>query len=91
MKSKGVKIQTYFKITFMQEERCHMIQNTQSITIINERDTKHYSSSILGQKRLSSFESVPHLPPNICVEVFFCLYRSTSSNTEDDGDVDDDV
>ena len=35
----------------MQEERCHMIQNTQSITIINQRDIKHFSSSISGQRR----------------------------------------
>ena len=35
----------------MQEERCHMIQNTQSITIINQRDTKRYSLSIWNQRR----------------------------------------
>ena len=44
----------------MQEERCHMIQNTQSITIINQRDIKHFSSSISGQRR--DFQ-VLNLPP----------------------------
>ena len=40
--------------------------------------------NLRSKKRFSSFESVPPLPPTMCAKVSFCLYRSTSSNTDDD-------
>ena len=67
-------IQSYFKITFMQEERCHMIQNTQSITIINQRDLKHFSSSISGQRRDFQVLNLSRTFHQICVwkSLFVC-------------------
>ena len=66
-------IQSYFKITFMQEERCHMIQNTQSITI-NQRDLKHFSSSISGQRRDFQILNLSRTCHQLCVQksLFVC-------------------